>query len=492
LNTWCFPPEFNQLLDGFRPGDLDRERWLRVLVLKGSYMIRLGRLETARAVFSRHVHESTDPESRMLALLFLAHICSRIDPDAARRYYDTAREQIDAHPSFTQFLYSSLGRFHLTRGELKPAETALDRAMAAEAHPRLSFRSVLLFARVELHLLKGSFADAAACCSDLLNYADTEGDAHLIAQATGLRGRIALATGNPAMALQYLEQSEEMHRRRGNFSEVSRMLGEQAAIHADAGGTDYAIQLYGEALEWGDRAGIVTERRALLHLARIRLYIASENWPAARREWVTVQRLRHRAARDEMIRNELNELSRKIPWESPDDSIDDLTEILDSPVTRKILDHLQRHGRVDSASVRTAIGVGRTSAYLILDRLTRVGLLKRVGRGRATRYLQGPVQSITENPPAARVGDHLHPDAELILNYVNEVGHIAAVTARRITGSSAASVKRRLSELVRSGRLKRIGRGRATRYTVPFETNTTRSSGPGHAEAPTPSISPPG
>ncbi len=67
------------------------------------------------------------------------------------------------------------------------------------------------------------------------------------------------------------------------------------------------------------------------------------------------------------------------------------------------LTHANYYGSVTTDAYGEAVNVSRATAYRHLDELTRIGMLVRVGRGRASRYVPGPALRLAPAPVATRV-----------------------------------------------------------------------------------------
>ncbi|MBN1297957.1 winged helix-turn-helix transcriptional regulator [bacterium] len=443
LNSGCEFDELIGILTAFDPSQLDDDSMLHVLALKGSLLIRYGHLDAAREVFSLTVHRSRKESSRLLAHIFLGHICSRIDPDAAERHYSFALNHLETCPQLTQFLYSSLGRFHLFRDDTETAERYLTEGLTAPELPHLSFRSVLLFALADLLLMKGDLNQAQAVGRELVVYCREQSDAHLTAMALGMQGKIFMESGYDDEALVYLEESERLHQQRMNRSEVSRILGYKARIHGRNKRIADAVTAYGDALDEAMRAGGLTRDMVELHSELARILAVSGDMNAARHHWMASVSKSRRLGIPPPEFREMTCENMPVP---------------DSPAVRKAMEWVERHGSISSAELGAIAGIGRTTACLTLNRLIWSGVFVRHGHGRATRY------RIYSNDP----GPGLATESHRILAIIRRLGYATASLIARRTTLSLATAKRRLAELVRHGFIIRIGRGRTTRYIIPF------------------------
>jgi ATP-dependent DNA helicase RecG len=125
---------------------------------------------------------------------------------------------------------------------------------------------------------------------------------------------------------------------------------------------------------------------------------------------------------------------------------------------RVLLVHARRGEVLSNNRARQLLGIGRDGAMSALRRLVAAGLLEQSGRRGGTRY-QLARHLI---PPAG-----LRLDREELLALVLEMAQAEPVTNRAIrdrTGLDRQDVLSLLDELVRSGRLQRVGTRRGTRY----------------------------
>jgi ATP-dependent DNA helicase RecG len=145
---------------------------------------------------------------------------------------------------------------------------------------------------------------------------------------------------------------------------------------------------------------------------------------------------------------------------------------------RVILVHARRGEALSNSRVRELLGVGRDGATSALRRLVAAGLLERSGQRGGTRYqLSGDLA-----PPA---GLRLARE-ELLAVIVEmadeaEVTHTAVVsnsTVRNRLGLDSMDVLSLLTELVQSGRLRRVGQRRGTHYLPAKKQATPRAPAP--------------
>lgn len=145
---------------------------------------------------------------------------------------------------------------------------------------------------------------------------------------------------------------------------------------------------------------------------------------------------------------------------------------------RVILVHARRGEVLSNSRVRALLGVGRDGATSALRRLVAAGLLERSGQRGGTRYqLAGDLA-----PPAG-----LRLAREQLLAVIVEMAHEVEVTdvdvvsnstVRNRLGLDSVDVLSLLNELVRSGRLRRVGQRRGTHYLPAEKPAAPRASPP--------------
>ena len=453
LGSHCNFDELMAIFDGFQENELQPEDRFRVQICRGSHLIRFGYFEQARDLFTVMRREAEAPENRQLALIFLGHICSHIDPDSARRYFSAAREAGGGDGPFARFLYSSFGRFHLSRNDVAAAESSLLRARAAPEHHLITFTSVLLFALTDLHLMKGDTDAALQSAGELVDYAESQQDMHLSALALGTLAKVHMEQSTWAPALRYLEQSEALHRKRFNLNETARICALRGTILRRTGRLEAATAAFEEALDCHERIGSCSKEKVDAHIELVSLYDARDLAARACRHWQEAWRLTGMLGLHEAIPAELDRLRKTLPAlrELPEPG--DPLRKPERPESGVAMDLVKRHGRVSCGDLMEAAGTGRTTAYHVLKDLVATGRLIRSGRGRATRYLLASSSGGEEH--------HLHG---WVMERAGKIGYVTSGMIARQADVSRATAKRVLAALVRAGRLRPSGHGRSTRY----------------------------
>lgn len=472
LTSRCGFEELLDIIDGFRAGELTPEARVWVQICRGSHLIRFGYFERARAVFLDVQHAAGIRELRQLALIFLGHICSNIDPDAARRYFDTARTVIPGAGPFDRFLFSSLGRFHLARNEIAPAETCLLRALASPEHHLLTFTSVLLFALTDLYLLKGEIDRALKYGSDLVAFAESERDAHLTALALGTLGKIHMECGEWSSAMRYLSQSEAMHRERLNLNEVARIRVFQSNIHRRCGRLDDATAALEDALDSYSRLGVSSKEKVNVHIELARIFGERSMPGPACRHWQAAYRQAELLGLHDAVFRQLEMMQNMLPVLKDVPKPERVRDKGICPERQVALDLAESMGWVSSGRLIAATGIGRTKAYSILTGLVASGQLTLIGRGRGTRYLHIP-ESTGESRMETHEDQISEPGVHYLSGWVKEwirkVGFITSGMLESRADVSRATAKRALAIMVKAGVLKTWGKGRNTRYGVKYE-----------------------
>ena len=129
-----------------------------------------------------------------------------------------------------------------------------------------------------------------------------------------------------------------------------------------------------------------------------------------------------------------------------------------TPLSAKYFFDARRGEVLSNTRARELLGVGRDGATRALRRLVVAGLLEQSGHRGGTRYRLARDLA----PPAG-----LHLSREELLAIVVEMAQEQPVTNSSIrdrTGLDRQDVLSLLDELVRSGRLRRVGERRGTRY----------------------------
>ena len=439
LSSRCHFQALLDIINGFNRHFLTPEQWLRVQLTKGSHLIRFGYFETAREIFKQIRNQSQSPDLKRLALIFLAHACSSIDPDAAERYYRLGEMQLGESLECAQFLYSSRGRFHLDRNELDLAEKYLHEAMHAPSHPQIQFKSVLLFALTDLYMVKADFPQALQFAGELIDYAEAEGDDHLYALSLGTTGKIYLAMQDYAAAMRYFQKSEVLHRRRFNMKETSRILQYQGTIYESTGQLNAAVQVLEESLTMQEHLEGQNQVRVSLHQQLAELY---------RRIKSPEQASRHLTASVS-----LETLPEMEHW------------LKNSSACQTALEMLRQNQVISAGELARAAQIGPTTSCKVLAGLTTAGRVVRYGKGRATRY----ALAIHHSDPANSINlIDINQHAQWIMEFVRKTGYITSKIVQNQRDISAATAKRALSQMVTGGILKRCGAGRACRYLPAF------------------------
>ena len=134
-----------------------------------------------------------------------------------------------------------------------------------------------------------------------------------------------------------------------------------------------------------------------------------------------------------------------------------------------VLSHLWRERELDTVEAAHLIQRGEIEARHVLESLVEAGLLEGRGRTRGRTYhLSAVVYRYTGRPVAYihRRGFEPLQMEQMILQYVQAHGRIArrdVVELCRVNENQAAYL---LKKLVRRGRLRLIGRGRAAHYEI--------------------------
>lgn len=131
------------------------------------------------------------------------------------------------------------------------------------------------------------------------------------------------------------------------------------------------------------------------------------------------------------------------------------------PTDRLILVHAARGERLSNSRVRELLSIDSADARQALGRLRDAQLLEQHGtRGGATYVLAEAL--------GAPAGLHLSPAGleDLLVEMAAEEP-LTNISVRQRTGLDRAQALRVLDSLVASGRLKRVGERRGTRYVVP-------------------------
>lgn len=447
--------ELIAIFDGFRDNELQPEDRFRVRICRGSHLIRFGYFEQARELFTAMRREAATLENRQLVLIFLGHICSHIDPDSARRYFTAAREAGAGDGPFARFLYSSLGRFHLSRNDAAAAESCLFRAQAAPEHHLIAFTSVLLFALTDLHLMKGDIEAALQSAGELVDYAEAQQDVHLSALALGTLAKVHMEQSAWTPALRYLEQSEALHRKRFNLNETARICALRGTILRRTGRLEAASAAFEEALDCHERIGSRSRGKVEAHIELVSLYAAQDMSARACRHWLEAWRLTEMLGLHEAVPLELDRLRKTLPALHELPGPGGSPGKPERPESGIAMDHVKRHGRVSCSDLMEAAGTGRTTAYLTLKDLVTAGRLIRSGRGRATRYLAAS--------PAGGEEHYLHG---WVMERAVKIGYVTSGMIARQADVSRATAKRVLAALVCAGKIRLSGRGRSTRYVT--------------------------
>ncbi len=468
LGSRCSFDELIEILDGFPPGSLSVEDRIQVLICKGSHLIRFGHFEQARELFLDMRHHAETAEFRQLSLIFLGHVCGNIDPESASRYFAAAEAESVDDSLFARFLYSSMGRFHLSRNEIDKAESYLLRALAAPEHHLLKFTSVLLFALTDLYLLKGETEKALKFAGDLVTYAESERDAHLSALALGTLGKVHMERGAWDQALRYLGQSETLHRKRFNLNEIARIRVFVGMIHHRSGCLEEATIAFEDALECYERLGIGSKERVNVHMELAQLYAERSLAAEARMHWKAASRQAGQLGLHKAMFDQLNRLRDTLPALQDLPKSGQLPSSGTDPLQKTALELAARAGWVTSGDLIVAAGIGRTKAFSVLSNLAAAGRLVKSGRGRATRYM--PMNDTTGTGGAG-----IHYLTEAVMEQVRKIGFITSSILERKADVSRATAKRALAAMVKAGVLIHLGKGRSRRYGVSSQESGVRS-----------------
>lgn len=472
LSSRCTFRELEALLAGFPSDETSVELWMRVLLMQGSHLIRFGMLEEARERFSRYLHGAIDRGPRLLATIFLAHICSSLDTHSARRYFLSGARMLAHHPEYEQFYYSSKGRFHLSIGEYSQAERDLLRAESAIEHPRLSFRSVMLFALTDLYLANGNYEEVLSRCRQLLDHCHREQDDHLRALAASTLGKVYLKMKRYPIAMRWFSKSVKFHRHRNNNSEISKIMRYQAIIYSLTNNPVAAMESYAEALRHAGQTPGISRDLVLTHMELAELLVESKQWQQARHHWFKAYGAARQLNLESCYFDALTQLQRMIPDLDLPGNHPDQTPLPDLPVVKRAMQLAGSGQPVTSRTLAEATGTCRTTAYGILDRLVKAGIMYRHGKGRATRYT--PVAGVTSTAtPVQHSQNHMHPHFETILQSTRKLGYTDTCNVMTLLNVSRATAKRRLSQLVQQEELKVTGSGRSTRYIIVYPQNIT-------------------
>jgi DNA-binding CsgD family transcriptional regulator len=174
---------------------LCRVRQVEVMSLRGD-------LEAAAAEAARACKEMLAFEPHLAGEAFYVQgevLLRRADLDGAEAAFNRARELgFDPQPG--------LARVRLQQGRTAAANAALRGALADAGRPPYQ-RGALLAARVEAAIADDDLSGATEAADLLSALADEVGSDALSAKAATSRGRLALATGDPAGAITHLRQA---------------------------------------------------------------------------------------------------------------------------------------------------------------------------------------------------------------------------------------------------------------------------------------------
>jgi tetratricopeptide (TPR) repeat protein len=161
-----------------------------------------GDLEVAAAEAARACEEMLAFEPHLAGEAFYVQgevLRRRADLDGAEAAFNRARELgFDPQPG--------LARVRLQQGRTAAANAALRGALADAGRPPYQ-RGALLAARVEAAIADDDLSGATEAADLLSALADEVGSDALSAMAATSRGRLALATGDPAGAITHLRQA---------------------------------------------------------------------------------------------------------------------------------------------------------------------------------------------------------------------------------------------------------------------------------------------
>jgi LuxR family maltose regulon positive regulatory protein len=251
----------NQLTHPESAAILDRDEYSRLPVVVETYRAALALIDGDLTATTSHAEAALSRASdgdllsiaAASALIGLA-LWRQGDLDAAYTAYATAADHLGRADHVSDVLGCTIALADLatTRGRLRDAEQAVDRALAAAERaatvepPRGT--ADMHVAKSLFHLERNELASAA----EHLRLADQLGETAGLPQ-NAYRWRVALARlrsaqGDTDSALDLLDEAERVQV--GDFSpDVRPIAATRARVLADAGRT-------GEALRWADRSGV--------------------------------------------------------------------------------------------------------------------------------------------------------------------------------------------------------------------------------------------
>ncbi len=242
----------------------------------------------------------------------------------------------------------------------------------------------------------------------------------------------------------------------------------RAELLAGTGRLEDALDTYREVLHCFEVMGVNNRARAEVNQRMAEILLRLNRVSGAVRHWIAAFRQAENLGLEDEFFHKLETMRNSDP------RLKRLTRAGAAPVRHisslelKALEIAERDGIVSVWKLTDQTQAGRTTASKTLSALVRNGRLKRIGKGRATRYLPVTDPTGSSSSRQKNAAAEVHFLADWILDYVRTVGFVTSRMVEERKDISRATAKRILGSLTTAGMLRRTGRGRAVRYVIPF------------------------
>lgn len=356
------------------PRQTGRAVYLRATDLAG----RLGRRDTALAACRQALRLSTTPAEQAPLYRRLGKLYEQHNQRHALAYYQQAVERFPSeHPELIT-LYKDRAWLYILRREWPAAAADLAAALATTPADDAA-RADILDALASLHRQQGNLEQAVGYAQAALALREVDGSPTRLADSFNNLGLLYSAGGDHDHALRAFGEALELYRRMGNVERTATTLLNSGMAHHLAGRLSAAVVAYRECLADAPGGGnTLLAVRAHYNLAEALAELGDR--PQAAQHWRAAHGLSVAAAFDDELRD-LDALRRRFP----DLAVPEQPHL--GADLQPIMALAARSGRITPRHVMEELHVSKATATRRLAELTKRGLLRQEGQGRATTYM---------------------------------------------------------------------------------------------------------
>ncbi len=465
LNREANNPLLTELLECFKPGQLPETLAIDVQETLAYQLYLQGNHAKALTVFRRVLRSISRPDRKAETLVWVGNLYRFIDLSMAMQ---CLKESLDlmppGNPKRLQVLLSKalflFDRDPVSTDEIRSLlQTVLDQA--PETEPVI--RAQALSCEAITFRIDGRYETALNRAQEALLLWEQIDDPYHIADSYNDIAIIYSNLRQFRMAEQYAAKACDQFREFRMLHGVVIALGVLATAAMERGDQARAVSLMEERLTLSRELDWAKEELASL-FRLVQFYARTGEIERLKVVWLRACSLGRQLDKQRTI-DELMRIRKTTPALRSIRLDGDLDKHAKAALEIVLEEHLLTRRQLESH-----LGVSEATARRILAKLTDMKVLERISAGRSVHYaLAGSNESPDPGNPIPGLNRRTQDVASRILDLARAGRVITTHIAVEESGVPRATMQRLLARLTADGWLKRIGRGRAARYTISKE-----------------------